>query len=288
MSWVLGEQDVFYYGNDRCFLNGDTTIEGTTYTKVYFERSAHTEFPDTALSIYLGGLRTSSSQVYYKGVLDSSNANTVDQLDSVPGEILLYDFDALPGDSILHLVNYRVQSGALRIDSVYSIVSSLDGITTPFGNVRSYSADRLISSFWNSNHDINYFDSYVAYEAYGDNRLGLFGPLKFTFESGCQLFCFNSPDYSFDWDSYASCDNVGIDDMEDQNKNCLTFSQNLIISSCASSNSVISVYDMTGKLILTENYTVGGFDCASLKGGIYLTVVQSETEKSVLKFAITR
>jgi hypothetical protein len=285
MSWVLGEENIYYFGgNDRYFLNGDTLIEGTIYTKIYFEDYAHTEYPDTAASVCIGGLRESAGRVYYRGVQGWSNLNVFEQLDSVPDDIMLYDFNALEGDTILHLVNYRTGS----VDSLFSIINYAQAISSPFGQVRSYWADRYVSRDDFPGYEIIQYSSYQALEAYGAEPLGLFGPLEWVFEGGCELFCFTSPDYTYDWDSFASCDNVNVPERENNSQHCLTYSQNTIVSSCNSPNSVISIYDMTGKLVQTENYSAGGFDCSFLTNGIYLAAVQSETKRSVLKFAVTR
>lgn len=128
-------------------------------------------------------------------------------------------------------------------------------------------------------------------ELYGSEITGLFGPLASCcgLDQSCDLFCFRSAETEYNGFSWANCLNVGIDDQDTQNNNCLIHSGNTVVNSCNSSpNSIISIYDMTGKLMHTENYHSGEFDCSSLADGIYLAVVQSETDRSVLKFAISR
>ncbi len=285
MSWVLGEENIFYFdGNDRYFLNGDTIINSIEYTKVYFEDDAYSNTPDTSYAAYLGALRVDQRKVYYRGELGGSH-QIIEFPDSIPDDILLYDFGASVGDTILHVVNYRDAFNG--IDSVYSVVSFRDSSNTPQGWVSSYSSERYVSYFGDDGSWVDPFGEVYCFESYGGSFQGLFEPLSYTFEGGCELFCFTSPDYTFDWDSFASCDNVGITEQESPSHNCLTYSQNTIVSSCPSSKSVISVYDMTGKLVQTENYNVAGFGCSSLMDGIYLAVMQSENQRSVLKFVVT-
>lgn len=287
ISWVIGEEDIYYFdGNDRHFLNGDTIINGLEYTKVYFEDDAHGGTPDTSYATFLGALRVDERKVYYRGEIGGYDP-FIDTPDSIPDDVLLYDFGASVGDTLLHVVNYRDTYNG--VDSVYSVVNFQDSSYTAQGWLHSYSVERFVSYFGDNGSWTNQHADVYAFEPYGGSVQGLFEPVNHPFfEGGCELFCFNSPVYTYDWDSFASCDNVGIDDNENRVDNCLNYSQRRIISSCASSNSVISVYDMTGKLVISETGSNKGVDCSAITDGIYLAVLQSEKQRSVLKFAVTR
>lgn len=280
-----GNGEPYPTGSMGMFLNGDTVIQSLTYTKVFLGSSIG-EFSDTASAEYLGGLRESFGRVYYVGGFDSGNENILQELDSVPDEILLYDFNVAVGDTITHLVNYHTQQGNLEIDSIFSIVFERDTTDSQFGTFRTYRA-HVIRSHWELGSYYSYFmEETNAQESHGDLSLGLFGPLKTVFEHGCPLYSFYSPDYNLDQWSPWLCATVGIDDHEIEN--CFNYSQNAIISSCNSPNAVISIYNMTGKLVHSKNYNpTGGFDCSFLPHGIYLAVVESENQRSVLKFAVT-
>ena len=286
-GWLSWEGNYVVGANERHFLFGDTLIESIEYTKVFYEESAYGEFPDTSNSVFVGGVREELGKVFYRGELTFDHT-ILENPDSIPDEILLYDFTTEVGDTIFNVVNYHAQSLYNSVDSIYSIVTGVGSLSTVNGSVRYYSADRWFS-YHGDDHEYGFsFAPTECYESYGAQIEGLFGPVISLFEGGCELFCFMSSDYTFDWDSFASCNNVSASELEGGPENRLTYSQNRIISSCALSNSVISVYDVTGKLVLSEIPSVEGVDCSPFTNGIYLAVLISERERSVLKFAVTR
>jgi hypothetical protein len=268
-------------GEQFFFLGHDSLFESVVHRTLHLGDFNQWGGFDTLGSEIVGIIRVEDEQVFYNGkILSDDNVIGINDDDTI--SVLLYDFSLLANDTVHHYSTTNLNSG--DITSYFSVVfEDPDTVLINGLNIKRIWVQQIIETT-NSGQVLNseqYSDGYW-FQGIGSEN-GFFGPLEVLGESGCILNCFKSFEDSFEY-----CNGLTIDETENNSQHCLTYSYDQIISSCVSSNSVISVYDMTGKLVQTESYTVEGFDCASLKKGIYLALFQSETERSALKFAISR
>lgn len=263
------------HSNHRYFLQGDTTIENEEYKFLKYESNPAGITPDQSAASVCGFLRKDAFKVYYRHLQWFGGLLWNNPMDSLVGEVVLFDFSAGIGDTIYHCLSTQLG------DTIYSVVTGLDSLNSDGNWYRTYTAN------------LTYYGCHWQHEnveAYGSLITGVFGPLASCcgLDQSCLLFCFQSQQFEYNGYDWANCLNVGIQEQPNQAENCLTYSQGRLSSSCASPNSVAFVYDMTGRLVLNETYSNKGVDCSVLRNGIYLAVLQSENDRSVLKFAVMR
>jgi len=129
-----------------------------------------------------------------------------------------------------------------------------------------------------------------VFENMGGMNQGLFSAFNNRWaEGGCLLFCFRSPENEFNGFYWAHCQNVGIEEEEKIVANCLTIKGISVLAKCSFDNSVLKVYNTLGQSVYQTPVKQDRLiDCSFLPNGVYTAVIESEKERSVLKFAVTR
>lgn len=289
--WSWGSGNGFDAGpNERYSLLGDTIINSTVFSKLVYESSAHGPSPNTSLAEPFGAIRLEDNKVIYQGEIGGSHSIAGSfswQLDSVLPEHLLFDFGASVGDTLVHFVNHNIDSVNHEVNQVFSVVTEID-FGTHFGLEQAYyESEKFALTILNEEViELYEFNTSDNYETFGGLTYGLFEPLNFSFDGGCELFCFQSPEFEYNGFSWANCQNVGIDEEEVSPSACLVNSGTSISSTCSYPNSTLSIINMVGQTVAISRQ--GVFNYIHLPAGIYTAILQSDKERSVLKFAITK
>lgn len=259
------------YEGFRYYINGDTVLNSLSYHKLY---RGNTNLSDSTGSYY-GAFRESGQKIYYRGQnnlsISSSYSDTV--------EYLLYDFNLGVGDSVLILnCSFPSDSGYLYVQSIDSVL--LNGFYYQRWNFSSYFST---NPQWIEG--IGSMSGFFPYNSYSC-------PIQWDNELAC--FHENNEDIIFNIFGASSCQTVGLSNLSAYNDFKLfpnPCNGNFSISlGSGKSNSTITVYDIMGKIVLTEriakfqeNYSIAGYD-----DGIYFVTVNSNGSRVSQKLILSR
>ncbi len=279
------------FTTSRYFLSGDTITNSQVYTKVYFQHSV-TSLSQSQYTAYLNLLmRIDGGRVSLHRLTDTDSWNlflpvTNPQVDE---PIVIFDFDALVGDTITHLVTINPYNQG--IDSIYSVITEKDSVLENGTWYRTYSAIEYQShrdaiGNWDS-EIIGDFGSYKR-EPFGSAQTGLFGvfiPLS-ALNTISWMSCFDSDDFQFSSNSWTTCLNVSIPKTP-ESENCMVIKGSLIELNCGPGQARVSVTNTMGQIVysatLSQNETL---DLSHLLKGVYVLSMESKTFSTSKKVAV--
>jgi hypothetical protein len=263
-----------YYSFFDYFLNGDTTINSTLYSKMYL--STGTQIIDTLNSGYYGALREFNKKIYFYPDSNMQTGNPQDFCYNWNGnspnyseDLLLYDFNVGVGDTVHYF----------HLDSSYIIINSIDSIL-----IQGQYRKRYNHSGLNGISSCGWFSSYSYVEGIGNITEGLFHMLRYYFEHGYYLRCFE--DENILYSNVGDCSTFGGVRIEEQlDENNLTIypnpsSSNLtieLIDINTSFKAQVYINDITGKEVYSTSIssTINNIDVSSFKSGLYLLKIVS-------------
>ncbi len=196
-----GQGDTHY----NIFMNGDTTIDGASYNKLYIYSCGQIIiFPpspipifdcpiDTSNSFYYGALREVNKRVYFlpDSLYNSSRvypfcftSNTGNGWPSLNEELLLYDFNVNVGDTVIYEI----------LDSLKMVIISIDSVLIQSSYRKRFNYNLL----YNWSMQCVPFGTGLNYvEGIGDINSGLFSLFIWYFENGEYLNCFEDNEVTF-------------------------------------------------------------------------------------------
>lgn len=246
------------------FLKGDTLINSNIYKKIFYSQDPN--YLDSVNSPYYGALREENKRIYFYP--DSSFANNYNfcftnsfPLPSINYELLLYDFNANIGDTIVYP----------HLDSLKMAIISVDSVLIQSNYRKKYNY-YLIQS--NSSSQCNPWGAGYNYvEGIGDITSGLFSLYKYYFENAEHLNCFEDDEVSYS--NVSDCMTVGInmirtDELFELYPN--PASNKLFIELEYPTRTKVLVYNISGKEVYSSfiNQTKSIIDVSSFKSGLYL------------------
>lgn len=259
------------------FLNGDTIINSTLYSKMYRSFHGGNYIIDTANSSYYGALRELNKQIYFYPDSNMHTGNPGDfcyywnwNSSNYSEDLLLYDFNAGVGDTVHYF----------HLDSSYVIINSIDSILIQGQYRKRYHHSGLM----NFSGPCGWFGSYSYVEGIGNTIEGLFHMLMYYFEHAYYLRCFE--DENILYSNVGDCSLFGVGIEEQFNENNLKIypnpgSTNLtieLIDIKTSFNAQVYLFDITGKEIYSTsiNQSINTIDVSSFKNGLYLLKIVSD------------
>lgn len=244
------------------WIEGDTVIDGISYKKLYSQINQNPH-------AFSGGLREDQGKVYLRP--DSVTWQYYTCFANGPAEWLLYDFTAMPGDTI-------------RTCHATMVVMNRD--TIQIGNQSFIRLDV---------HNNNLLDNDFWIESMGSTR-GFIGPLVGEFENGWKLTCFQNDSliYGLDTVGYR-----GIPYLTDQCRSTVNIDKSLdllvqvypnpvedmlTIDSGGLLNYDISLVNMLGQELEVKHVEQGGatLDMTGRKAGLYAVNI---TQNGILLYS---
>ncbi|MCB0408897.1 MAG: T9SS type A sorting domain-containing protein [Flavobacteriales bacterium] len=272
------------------FMNGDTTINGKNYTKIY-KYSCPTlsnaiSLPgsfsfcqiDTLNSQYYGGLRETNKQIYF--IPDSLIQNEFCYNSIFPDppsynqELLLYNFNKTIGDTILY--SY--------LDSSYIYIYDIDSILIDNSYRKQY------HYYYTNNGSMSCYPNSQNYvEGLGDINNGLFSILMIYFESSYYFGCYQDNQISYvNYYNVTNCETVSTNNKEvieliEIYPNPAKEKLNIRLDNYK--NSKLEIYDILGNRLFTFLPTNNDnwIDISILKTGIYILKIIDKKGDSISK-----
>ena len=255
--------------NYRIFgLLGDTTFNGTVYSKLY-------AFNDTILSNeyrgwYIGGFRNEGQKVFFKPAVWEHT------------DILFYDFGSEVGDTVWHKAFFYDGSYIQHCEECYSVVTA---ITTDENNRKIYNIQ--------CSEPMEYWHNWW-YEGIGSNRGLLFSlpvsPLSLNDSpSNFNLNCFKYNDtVKYLNNNYPCnkcfCQQINIEDVNIEKIDIFPNPTNsqLTIRNEELGILDINIFDLMGKIVLKEQITNEiNIDISHLQSGIYFLKINNKITKII-------
>lgn len=259
------------------YINGDTTINSNSYSKLYEYWSNTNLNIDTINSTYYGALRENNKKIYF---YPDTNVTTpfygnaygfcYEWLNPNPNysqDLLLYDFDVVIGDTVFYP----------HLDNMFIVINSIDSVLIQSQYRKKYSYSISLQGVCWGGQSGNYV------EGIGDIQSGLFGLFRFYFENSNNFRCYED-DQVF-YSVVSSCSSVGIEEVFNNNNFKIypnPTSTNITIELIGFNNSFqaqLSLFDLTGKKVYTSsiNSTINNIDVSAIKSGLYLLKIISDS-----------
>lgn len=244
--------DPYYY-----FLDGDTTLNGQVYTKLFYKYGNIFPAIDTANAVFGGAIREDSSRkVYFLSIGTPCPYPYLVPQNPIQ-EYLLYDFGAAVGDT------FYTENGVGPLINV--VVGT--GVDTLFGVPRRW---KFVYKGYSST-ELNYGDR--QYEGIG-SRYDLLYPFCTPFEEDHQLMCFEDSTVSWGGCFPANRDKALEMDIEVQvAPHPVNATSRLTIETTGLGQFDLEVVDLQGRLLVRkslrggEKFPIGK---AGLESGTYL------------------
>lgn len=270
--------------NYNIFLNGDTIIDSTLYSKLYIYSCGTFMIPfsypnpptgcpiDTSNASYYGLLREINKKVYFRpDSLYYNNDNSWSSFCFASNwnrneDLLLYDFNVNEGDTIVYPF----------LDSLSIFITSIDSILIQTNYRKKFNYN--ISSWGNSSSCSHFGVGYNYVEGIGDISTGLFSLYISYFENAESLNCFEDDEVSFS--NVSNCMTLGTDDVMIKDSNQIypnPASEVLFIEIDNPTTNLIYILDITGKEIYTTKalQRTTTIDVSYLKSGLYMVKIVS-------------
>ena len=248
-----GPGDPWTYSIGRFVVDGDTSIYGINYNKLYWYDNCDS-LPDGIVGYY----RVDSMKVYYRDefslpVPPLVNLPYTDFAFSDTGEVLIYDFDLQVGDT------FRFQTNV--IDSV----SMIDSVLL---NGYYYKRIEFQNMYTNGNIDPYYWIEGVG-STYG------FFPAYFIFENALFFNCLASGIDTLSFNGPCTCSPLTINEYQNEEFEISIepnpFANTTIISFPIERTHTFRIFDMLGKEVKQVTFTGKEMqlDVPELKKGMY-------------------
>ncbi len=233
------------------FIYGDTIINSNTYSKIY---TSDIHASDTLNTKYAGAIREDSNKRVYLNIDSVAHYNNGLALCSPPNpyyniDLLLYDYGANVGDTILYQHNDSIRIYITSIDSVLIQNTYLKRFNYAF-----ISSPNNCGVFWAT----YLYNGFYYIEKIGHHN-GLFAPYDIQLDMWNELLCFEDTEIAYP-DSLACYSAVGINDATIKensvavypNPNSGSF-EFAIDAPFQQAN--LTIFDVTGKVIVEQKIT---------------------------------
>jgi hypothetical protein len=241
----------FRYSN---FINGDTIINGNTYSKIY---SSDVLASDTLNALYVGAVREDTNKRVYLFAdsiaiynINNQNQNGLCSDEILNKDVLLYDYGVTVGDTVFYQY----------VDSSRIYISSIDSVLVQSQYLKRYNYNFITPGGSNCPWYINGLNNGYYYLEKIGHHSGIFEPyLYYANDDWNNLLCFEDTEIAYP-DSLACYNAVGINDA--------TIKENLISVYPNPNNGIfeltidtpfqqanLTIFDVTGKVIIQQKIT---------------------------------
>ena len=259
-----GPGDPWIYSVGRLKVDGDTLIFGINYRKLYW-----LEYCDSMAQGIVGYYRVDSMKVYYRDEASIAippfvNIPYVNYMFSDTGEVILYDFGLVVGDT------FQFQAG--MIDSV----SVIDSVLL---NGSYYKRTVFQNMYTNGNMDPYYWIEGVG-STYG------FFPAYYIFENALFFNCFTTTTDTLIFSGSCPCSPVGIIDNETKDYEMKVapnpFVNSSRISFPTNNKHTLRIFNLLGNEVKYITFTGKEFEIemGELQKGMYFIKSENETISS--------
>jgi hypothetical protein len=272
----------------RYFIWGDSLIEDVLFAKMYVDWPVYNLTPSTSSAQIAALLREESGRVYFKFIYPSAIGAAHGPIVEF-GEILMFDYSAGVGDTIVHGI--QVNPFSEEVDSVYSVVTATDSIFEDGVWYRAYNAEEFRSTTypsgeWSQSMDGSVYD--LKREPFGSAHNGLFGPFMpyYGLNQITWLSCFHSESFQYSSETWATCLNVSIPKTP-ESENCMVIKGSLIELNCGPGQARVSVTNTMGQIVYSATLSQNeNLDLSHLLKGVYVLSMESKTFSTSKKVAV--
>ncbi|MDT8411292.1 MAG: T9SS type A sorting domain-containing protein [Vicingaceae bacterium] len=269
----------FRYSN---FINGDTIINGNTYSKIY---SSDVLASDTLNALFVGAVREDTNKRVYLFAdsialynINNQNPSGLCNDDILNKEVLLYDFSVSVGDTVFYQY----------VDSSRIYITSIDSVLVQSQYLKRYNYYFISSGINCPSYKNGLFTGFYYIEKIGHHS-GIFEPyLYYLNDDWNNLLCFEDTEIAYP-DSLACYNAVGINDatIKENSVKIYPNPNNGIFnieSPSVTDEVLVTIYNTSGQQI--ESLSIkgkGSIDISKQSNGIYFVKAVKNSDITTLK-----